>query len=144
MYNYKSISISIKSSRLPLERGALGRFECALPPLVILITYVLIILIALILMVDSSAHFRPFLALDCLGDDRPRARDREERIVIHQALLYTLYFILFMLHFTRCARDREERIVIHQALPCTSDSSGSRAMVAGRLVLMGAVATAVR
>ena len=114
MYNYKSISISIKSSRLPLERGALGRFECALPPLVILITYVLIILIALILMVDSSAHFRPFLALDCLGDDRPRARDREERIVIHQAL------------------------------PCTSDSSGSRAMVAGRLVLMGAVATAVR
>jgi len=26
----------------------------------------------------SSAHFRPFLALDCVDDDRPRPRDKEE------------------------------------------------------------------
>jgi len=32
----------------------------------------------------SSAHFRPFLALDCVEDDRPRPRDREEDITIHR------------------------------------------------------------
>ena len=32
----------------------------------------------------SSAHFRPFLALDCVEDDRPRPRDREENINIHR------------------------------------------------------------
>lgn len=31
----------------------------------------------------SSAHFRPFLALDCVDDDRPRPRDREESIKVH-------------------------------------------------------------
>lgn len=32
----------------------------------------------------SSAHFRPFLALDCVPDDRPRPRDREEDITVHR------------------------------------------------------------
>lgn len=31
----------------------------------------------------SSAHFRPFLALNCIPDNRPRPRDREEDIMIH-------------------------------------------------------------
>lgn len=32
----------------------------------------------------SSAHFRPFLALDCEVDERPRKRDREEDITVHR------------------------------------------------------------
>jgi len=31
----------------------------------------------------SSAHFLPFLALDCVQDTRPRPRDREEDIQVH-------------------------------------------------------------
>ena len=31
----------------------------------------------------SSAHFLPFLALDCVEDTRPRPRDREENIQVH-------------------------------------------------------------
>ena len=31
----------------------------------------------------SSAHFLPFLALDCVEDTRPRPRDREESIQVH-------------------------------------------------------------
>lgn len=30
----------------------------------------------------SSAHFRPFIALDCVDDGRPRPRDREESIKV--------------------------------------------------------------
>ena len=32
----------------------------------------------------SSAHFLPFLALDCVEDTRPRQRDREEDIQVHR------------------------------------------------------------
>ena len=32
----------------------------------------------------SSAHFHPFLALDCQLDERPRERDQEERITLHR------------------------------------------------------------
>mmetsp|Transcript_10696 Transcript_10696/g.16386 ORF Transcript_10696/g.16386 Transcript_10696/m.16386 type:complete len:125 (+) Transcript_10696:652-1026(+) len=32
----------------------------------------------------SSAHFQPFLALDCEADERPRQRDREEDITVHR------------------------------------------------------------
>lgn len=32
----------------------------------------------------SSARFRPFLALDCVDDDRPRPRDKEEDITLHK------------------------------------------------------------
>ena len=32
----------------------------------------------------SSAHFLPFLALDCIKDGRPRPRDREEDITVHR------------------------------------------------------------
>ena len=31
----------------------------------------------------SSAHFRPYLALDCVTDTAPRSRDKEERIALH-------------------------------------------------------------